>query len=316
MRRRLPPLNALRAFEAVARHLSMVRAAEELHVTPAAVSQQIKQLEHALGQPLFKRGKTLALSDPAKAAAPLLADAFDRLERAAAQLRIGGRDGPLVVSTPPAFAARWLVPRLEDFHTRHPEIELRLLATRRLVDFALEDVDAAIRFGTGDYPGLRAERLMPEAIIPVAAPDLAEGITSAADIATRPLLNDEWHTGSQVFPDWETWLTSLGVVLETPLRIQHFGESNLTIQAAVSGLGIALVWRSLVLDDLQAGRLVRLLDQSIATRMAYHLVMPPSRAALAKVAAFRQWLLEKGGIASQHGMVSTEQLPSSRGAGQ
>jgi LysR family glycine cleavage system transcriptional activator len=292
MSRQLPPLTALRAFEAVARHLSMVRAAEELHVTPAAVSQQIKQLEDLLGQPLFKRGKTLALSDAAEASLPLLSDAFDRLERAAALLRTGAGDGPLVVSTPPAFAARWLVPRLDDFQTRHPEIELRLLATRRLVDFALEDVDCAIRFGDGDYAGLSVEQLMPEAIIPVAAPALAAGIATAADLARCPLLNDEWHAASQVFPDWETWFASQGVAHKAPLRIRHFGESNLTIQAAVSGLGVALAWRSLVEDDLKAGRLVWLLDQTIATRMAYHLVMSPNRVALTKVAAFRAWLLE------------------------
>jgi LysR family glycine cleavage system transcriptional activator len=285
-------LTALRAFEAVARHLSMARAAEELHVTPAAISQQIKQLEDLLGQPLFKRGKVLALSDAAEAALPLLTDAFDRLERAAAQLRTGFGDGPLVVSTPPAFAARWLVPRLDDFQSRHPEIQLRLLATRRLVDFALEDVDCAIRFGAGDYPGLSVERLMPEAIIAVAAPSLAAGIASAADIARRPLLNDEWHADQQVFPDWETWFASQGVTPEAPLRIQHFGESNLTIQAAISGLGVALVWRSLVEADIKAGRLVQLLDQTIATRMAYNLVMPPNRIGLAKVIAFRTWLLE------------------------
>ena len=293
MSRRLPSLTALRAFEAVARHLSMARAAEELHVTPAAVSQQVKQIEDQLGRPLFKRGKMLALSDAAEAALPLLTDAFDRLERAAAQLRIGTNDGPLVVSTPPAFAARWLVPRLEDFQVRHPEIELRLLATRRRVDFALEDVDCAVRFGDGSYSDLDVERLMPEAIIPVATPALAAEITSVADIARKSLLDDEWHTGNMAFPDWDTWLASQGVIPDKPLHIKYFEESNLTIQAALSGLGVALVWRTLVEDDLKAGRLVWLLDQTIATRMAYHLVVPRNRATLPKVAAFRAWLLGK-----------------------
>jgi LysR family glycine cleavage system transcriptional activator len=295
MVRRLPPLNALRAFEATARHLSMVRAAEELHVTPGAVSQQVKQLEDLVGQPLFKRGKVLALSDAGLAALPLLSDAFDRLERAAAQLRTGSSEGPLVVSTPPTFAARWLVPRLEDFQNRHPEIELRLLATRRLVDFALEDVDLAIRFGTGDFPSLRVERLMPEAIVPVAAPSLAAGVLTLADIAQKPLLDDEQHSGNQIIPDWETWLACQGVKLETRLRILHFGESNLVIQAATAGLGVALVWRSLVEEDLKAGRLVQLLDHAMDTRMAYHLVMPSSRSGLSKVVAFRVWLLETAG---------------------
>jgi LysR family glycine cleavage system transcriptional activator len=273
----------------------MVRAAEELHVTPGAVSQQVKQLEDLVGQPLFKRGKALALSDAGRAALPLLSDAFDRLERAAAQLRSGANDGPLVVSTPPTFAARWLVPRLEDFQNRHPEIELRLLATRRLVDFALEDVDLAIRFGTGEFAGLHVERLMPEALVPVAAPALAEGIATVADIALRPLLDDEQHSGNQIIPDWETWLAYQGVTLKGPLRVLHFGESNLVIQAAAAGLGVALVWRSLVEEDLKAGRLVRLLDQAMDTRMAYHLVMPPNRIGLPKVAAFRAWLLETAG---------------------
>ena len=271
----------------------MVRAAEELHVTPAAVSQQIKLLEDILGQPLFRRGKKLALSDAALAALPLLSDAFDRLERAASELKGSAADGPLVVSTPPTFAARWLVPRLEEFGNLHPEIELRLLATRRLVDFSMEDVDAAIRFGAGDYPGLNAERLMPESIIPVAAPGVAEGIEHAQDIANRPLLDDEWHTDNRLFPDWETWFAFHEVVPQSPLRIRRFGESNLTIQAAISGLGIALVWHSLVKEDLKAGRLVRVAGKAMSTPMAYHLVMPPEKMGLRKVAAFRQWLLDE-----------------------
>lgn len=290
MSRRLPPLTALRAFEAVARHLSMARAADELHVTPAAVSQQIRLLETYLGVTLFRRGKALALSDAARAALPQLTDAFDRLERAAAQLRADSGAGPLVVSTPPAFAARWLVPRLDDFQTRHPEVELRLLATRRLVDFATEDVDLAIRFGAGDHPHLLVERLMPETIVPVAAPALAARIASPADLARCPLLNDDWHIEHQLFPDWETWLASLGVAAGAPLRIQTFGDANLTIQAAVAGLGVALAWHSLVAGDLARGSLVRLLDLSIASDLAYHLVMPPERARLAKVEAFRDWL--------------------------
>lgn len=295
MARKLPPLTALRAFEAVARHLSMARAAEELHVTPAAVSQQVKLLEDHLGTRLFQRGKSLTLSDAAAAVLPLLSDAFDRLERAVGPLRAGDGNGPLVVSTPPTFAARWLVPRLEDFQSRHPDIELRLLATRRLVDFALEDVDLAIRFGRGVYPGLASERMMAEHIVAVAAPVLAATIHGAEDLARCTLLNDEWHSSQQVFPDWETWLASLGVSAPGALRIQRFGDANLTLQAAVSGLGVALAWYNLVADDLKAGRLVALLDQTIASDLAYHLVMPAARAPSAKVAAFRTWLLAQAG---------------------
>lgn len=292
MSRRLPPLIALRTFEAVARHLSMARAAAELHVTPSAVSQQIRQLEAFLGHPLFKRGKTLALSDAAQAALPLLTDAFDRLEQAAGQLRAKPDVGPLVVSAPPMFAARWLVPRLDDFQASHPAISLRLLATRRLVDFALEDVDCAIRLGPGNYPGLRAERLIDQLIIPVAAPAMAQGVVTVADIAAKPLIIDEWHTAQQLFPDWPSWFAAQGVTITTPLRIQHIDDFNLTIEAAISGLGVALTWHSLVQGEIEAGRLVWLLGQRIATPMAYHLVMPESRSVRPQVTAFREWLLQ------------------------
>lgn len=291
MSRRLPSLTALRAFEAAARHLSFARAAAELHVTPAAVSQQIKLLEEYLGIPLFRRGKLLALSEAAGIALPQVIEAFDRLEKAVDRLRSGDAAGPLVVSTPPTFAARWLVPRLEDFHTRHPDIELRLLATRRLVDFTLEDVDVAVRFGAGPYPDLHAERLMPESIVPVASPSLAATINTPADLLCCTLLHDESHNWDAAFPDWETWLISLGVTIETPARIRHFGEVNLVIQGAVAGLGVALVWHSLVAEELRAGRLVQLFGRSLTTQQGFHLVAPPNRLNLPKVKAFRDWLL-------------------------
>lgn len=293
MPRQLPPLNALRAFEAAARHLSFVRAAEELHVTPAAISQQIKLLEDHLGVTLFLRGKKLSLSDTADAVLPLVSEAFDQIERAMLKLRPGSPGDTLVISAPPAFAARWLIPRLDDFQSHHPDIDLRLHATRRLVNFQVEDVDMAIRFGAGNYPGLIAERLMPEAIVPVAAPSLSASIRTADDLARCTLLEDEWHTGNGVFPDWATWLATLGVKNNTPLRTRHFGDASLAIQAAVSGLGATLTWYSLVVDHLKAGRLARLLDQIIPTELGYYLVMPQNRAVSNKVSAFREWLLEQ-----------------------
>lgn len=292
MSRRLPSLTALRAFEAAARQASFAKAAEELHVTPAAVSQQIKQLEDYLGVNLFRRGKALALSDAATAALPLVSEAFDQLERAVARLRVGQERGPLVVSAPPVFAARWLVPRLEDFQARHPDIELRLLATKRLVDFALEDVDLAIRFGPGPYPGLHTEHLMPETIVAVAAPTLAAAVAQPADLLACILLEDEWHTGAGVFPDWESWLAALGVTPDAPLRIRRFSDVSLAIHAALAGLGVTLAWRSLVADDLASGRLIHLFDHTVPTSMGFHLVTPANRLGLGKVAAFRDWLLE------------------------
>ncbi len=295
MARRLPSLNALRAFEAAARHLSFARAADELHVTPAAVSQLIKQLEIALDVVLFKRGKTLALSDAAKAAIPFLTEGFDRLEQAINHLRGGNAAGPLVVTTPPTFAARWLIPRLDDFHTRHPEVELRLLATRRLVDFAVEDVDLAVRFGSGNFAGLHAEKLMPEVIVPVAAPAVAAGIKAPGDLLSCTLLHDESHAWNPAFPSWEKWLASLGVNAERPLRIRYFEDANLVIQAAAAGLGVALVWHSLVVDELRAGRLACVLNESLATDHGYHLVIPPNRLHHDKVATFRFWILAQAG---------------------
>lgn len=293
MARRLPSLNALRAFESVARHLSFARAAEELHVTPAAVSQLVKQLEAHLGMSLFRRGKMLTLSASASAALPLITEAFDRLERAVEQIRTDNASGTLVVSAPPAFAARWLIPRLDDFQTRYPDIELRLLATRRMVDFALEDVDVAIRFGAGSYAGLFSERIMQETIVPVAAPALAASINTPTDLLQCTLLQDDAYELDPAFPDWDTWLAALNVTREMPLRIRHFGDVNLVIQAAASGLGAALAWRSLVADELRSGRLIPLLNTTLPTDRAYHLVTLNHRLTFHKVLVFRQWLQEQ-----------------------
>jgi LysR family glycine cleavage system transcriptional activator len=292
MARHLPPLNALRFFETVARHRSFVRAAEELHVTPAAVSQQIKLLEDYLGVTLFKRGKTLVMSESANDVLHLVSEAFDQLERAMLKIRSGSKNGPLIVSTPPAFAAHWLIPRMDDFHARHPEIEIHLLATRRAVDFSMEEVDVAIRFGSGDYAGLDVEPLMPEMIVAVAAPELAGSIRTPPDLARVNLIEDDWHIMRGAFPEWKALLASLGVV-ELPLHIRRYSDAELAIQAAISGLGVTLVWHSLATHDLEAGRLVRIPDLEITTDLAYHLVMPKNRSMLDKVTIFRAWLLEQ-----------------------
>ncbi|MGV8933650.1 MAG: transcriptional regulator GcvA [Gallionellaceae bacterium] len=301
MPRNLPPLNALRAFEAAARHLSFVRAAEELHVTPAAISQQVKLLEDHLGVSLFHRGKKLALSEASSAVLPFVTEAFDQIELAMLKVQTNILRDTLVISASPAFAARWLIPRLEDFQSRHPNIELRLLATKRLVNFQVEDVDVAIRFGEGDFENLVAERLMPEAIIAIAAPMLAATINSPGDLTSCNLLEDESKTSNGCFPDWETWISTLGVSVITPLRIRHFGDADLTIQSAVSGLGAALTWQSLVAGDLKAGRLVRLLDQIIPTTFSFYLVAPKNRTNLHKVNIFRAWLLEQ----SEHHQINS-----------
>ena len=292
MARHLPPLNALRFFEAAARHRSFVRAAEELHVTPAAVSQQIKLLEDYLGVSLFKRGRTLVLNESAHDALHLVSDAFDQLERAMLRVHSGSIAGPLNVSTPPVFAARWLIPRMDDFYARYPDVEIHLLATRRVVDFSMEEIDVAIRFGSGPHPGLSVESLMPEVIVPVAAPGLAATIKTPDDLVHANLIEDDWHIMRGAFPEWKALLATLGVV-DIPLSIRRFGDADLAIQAAINGLGITLTWQSLVLNDLKSGRLVRVLNHSLPTDLSYQLVMPKNKAVLGKVSAFRAWLFEQ-----------------------
>jgi LysR family glycine cleavage system transcriptional activator len=292
MARHLPPLNALRFFEAVARHRSFIRAAEELHVTPAAVSQQIKLLEDHLGVTLFKRGKTLVLNESASDALHHLSEAFDQIERTMLRVSSGSISGPLVISAPPAFSARWLIPRLGDFYTRYPDVEINLHASRRVVDFSMEEVDVAIRFGNAQQPGLSAETLMPEMIVPVAVPEIATKIKKPADLARANLIEDDWHITRSTIPDWKTWLAALGVA-ETPLHIRRFGDSELAIQAALNGLGITLIWHSLVMDDLAAGRLKQVVNLSIPTDFTFQLVMPRNKQMVSKVAAFRDWLFEQ-----------------------
>ena len=292
MARHLPPLNALRFFEAAARHRSFIRAAEELHVTPAAVSQQIKLLEDHLGVTLFKRGKTLMLNESAADALLHLSDAFDQIERSMLRVRAGSIAGPLVISAPPAFSARWLIPRLGNFYARYPDVEVNLHASRRVVDFSMEEVDVAIRFGNAQQPGLSAEPLMPEMIVPVAVPEVAAKIKKPSDLARTNLIEDDWHITRSTIPDWKTWLSSLGVA-ETPLHIRRFGDSDLAIQAALNGLGVALIWHTLVKDDLESGRLKQVLKLSIPTDFSFQLVMPKNKQMVRKVAAFRDWLFEQ-----------------------
>jgi LysR family transcriptional regulator, glycine cleavage system transcriptional activator len=285
-------LRALQALEAAVRHLSFARAADELHVTPAAISQQIKLLEDQIGQPLFDRNPTLRARASAQAVSRQLREAFELLEQASRQLRGSKTERAMVVSVSPTFASRWLIPRLERFSARHPEIELHLLATVRLVDFETEEVDLAVRYGSGRYRGLHSERLREETVVVVAHPRLAAGLTKPADMLDATLLHNSAIDWDATFPDWPTWLRSAGLVPRGPLRIRVFEEPNLVIEAALAGLGVALLWRTLVSEELASGRLVALFrEQPIAN--AYHFLCRPERLALPRVAAFRQWLFDE-----------------------
>lgn len=292
MSQRLLPLRGLQAFEAVARLRSFARAAAELHVTPGAISQQIKALEEQIGAPVFERGRELALTPAAQAVIRTLRSSMEGLHLVSRQLRRQSAERPLVISTTPAFASRWLIPRLERFNQRHPGIELRLLATARVIDFAGEDVDIALRYGGGRYPGLHVERLRGESVIAVAHPRLAARLRRPADLPQATLLHNSGLNWDSSFPDWPTWLRAAGVTTLEALRLREFGEANLLIDAALAGLGVALVWKTLVADELAAGRLVSLFAEHPIDG-AYHFVCKHEDVAQPAVQAFRGWLMEE-----------------------
>lgn len=297
MQRNLPPLNALRAFEAAARHLSITRAAEELHVTPAAVSHQVKGLEAYLGLALFKRAnRSLRLTDAGQACLPGLREGFERLAAAMDAVRAGDESGPLTVSVPPSFGAKWLVARLDRFRQANPGYDVRLDASMRLVDLAREGVDIAVRYGAGRYPGMRVDRLMDEVAVPVCSPRLLEGaapLRVPADLCRHTLLHHTAPYQDDGYPDWRMWLQAAGVDGCDLSRGPTFSMASLAVQAAIDGQGVALVGDVLVADDIAAGRLVRPFALSFPVSFAYYVVCPLASAERPRVVAFREWLLEE-----------------------
>ncbi|HEX7760613.1 MAG TPA: transcriptional regulator GcvA [Caulobacteraceae bacterium] len=292
-RRRLPPLNALRAFEAAARHLNFSRAADELSVTPGAVSQQIQNLEDYVGASLFKRTpKGLLLTDAAQTALPALREAFDRLAEAASLLTAAVDGRRLTLTAAPSFAAKWLVPRLGRFEEAHPLVDVWLSADMELVDFAAGEVDLAIRYGSGRYPGLETVRLMNETVIPVASPDLiaANPLNDPSDLSHHILLHDGSPDADDSCPDWSMWLAARSVKGVDGNRGPRFNQSSLVIEAAVGGRGVALAKRTLAQDDLDAGRLVAPLQIATAVDFAYHVVHPKAKGRLPQVKAFVSWI--------------------------
>lgn len=292
--RRTPPLNALRAFEAAARHLSFTKAAEELNVTPGAISQQVKALEDFVGAPVFRRHKrTLLLTDEAQASLPLLRDAFDMLSEAAAGLAANSRIGRLAVSVAPSFAAKWLVPRIDDFHQAHPDIEVWISADMDVVDFAKDDVDLAIRYGGGAYGDLVVERLLREKVVPVCSPSLLIGdapLKRLEDLSNHTLLHDGSPDNDESCPTWSMWLKAAGVEGVDAARGPRFNQSSLVIEAAVAGKGVALAKSQLALADLEAARLAIPFDMSVPIDFAYYVVYPPAKARDASVQIFTDWL--------------------------
>ncbi|QOK97868.1 transcriptional regulator GcvA [Ralstonia pseudosolanacearum] len=285
---RLPPLGALRVFEAAARYESFSRAAIELFVTHGAVSHQMRTLEEDLGVPLFeRRGKRVTLTHAGRAYADRVRDALDQIAQATHQLRAGNRDNRLTISTMPSFAARWLTPHIGTFIERHPELEVELFSSPVLVDFAREEVDVALRMGSGNYPGLYVETLLDDVFFPICSPTFNGGRLprTPAEMASMTLLRSE---GEQ----WKPWFDAAGVEgFPEPRAGLMFQDSSLLLQAAAGGQGIALIRPTLAFNDLMAGRVVRLFDVTIPCPWNYYFVCPHSALQTSKMQAFRAWLL-------------------------
>jgi LysR family glycine cleavage system transcriptional activator len=289
MPRRLPPLNALKAFEAAARHESFTRAAEELCVTQGAVSHQVKALEAELGLKLFnRRRQKLVITESGRSYLAIVRDALDRIADGTEQLLRRQNSGVLTVSTSPNFAAKWLVHRLSRFAQAHPAIDLRVSASLHHVDFAREDVDVAIRHGNGSEPGLHVLRLCVEELFPVCSPKLLKGkgaLRTPADLRHAVLL----HVNDR--QDWRRWLDAAHVDGIDLARGPLLNQASMAIDAAVDAQGVALARTALAAWDLIGVRLVRPFSLALQVPYAYWIVCPKTAAKLPKIVAFTEWLL-------------------------
>jgi LysR family glycine cleavage system transcriptional activator len=296
MFRQLPPLTALKAFEAAARHLSVSLAAEELRVTPAAVSHQIRQLEDHLGLTLFRRvGRNLVLTDAGQAGLPWIKEGFDKLAFAIDAIDALGETGLLTVGVTPSFAVKWLLPRLHLFQDQHPEIDVHVSASMHLSDFITDGVDIAIRYGAGLYPELTSDKLLTESVTPVCSPKLLEGSTfkSPGDLATHTLLHDDSPDNDASCPNWEMWFRAAKIDGVDANRGLRFNQASLVLEAAILGRGIALAKETLAAADIAEGRLIRPIESRVPVDFAYYLVAPKSKLNLPKVSFFRDWILEE-----------------------
>jgi LysR family glycine cleavage system transcriptional activator len=291
MTARLPSLNGLRAFEAAARHLSFTQAAAELNVTQTAISHQIRRLEEELGIRLFVRqNRALSLTPQARDYLPGVRAAFNDLRLATDRL-LRKDEHVLTVSTLASLAAKWLLPRLSAFQETHPGIDVRITTSTALVDFKSGDVDAAIRYGRGDWPGLHADWLMADQLFPVCSPALLTGkrpLRCPEDLRDHVLL----HTSNANSDDWRLWLTAAGL----PANISRqpgltFDLILMTVQAALDGIGVAMGRTSYVEADIAKGRLVVPFKITLPANAGFYLVCPEATADTPKLAAFRQWLI-------------------------
>src|SRR6516162_5928250 len=290
MARRLPPLNALKAFEAVARSNSVTRAAEELSVTQGAVSQQVKALEATLGVKLFNRERQrLVITEAGRDYQTVVRNAFDQIAVGTERLMQRQNAGVLTVSTSLDFAAKWLVHRLARFAAAHPGIDLRVSGTMHTVDFAHEDIDVSVRHGDGNWPGLDATRLCAEQIFAICSPKLLAGrnrLQRPADVLKWPLVRLEDQSKA-----WKRWFALAGVVAPEQLPGPVLNRASMLIDAAIDGQGIALARTTLAAWDLTSGRIVRPFDLSWRPAGTYWIISPKATAKSPKIATFREWLL-------------------------
>jgi LysR family glycine cleavage system transcriptional activator len=295
-------LNALRAFEASARHQSFSAAAAELHVTPAAVGQLVRTLEEWLGVPLFHRASSgrirLIPTEAAERALPDIRAGFDRLVLGVERLKEGATSGVLTVTVSPAFAAKWLLPRVDRFQAAWPDMDVRLETSLKPVDFVAQGIDIGVRYGTGSWPGLTAEKLMDEEVYPVCSPALLRqrDVERPADLARQVLIHDLSMEGHAGFPAWDAWLRSANVMDAATTRGMKINNSAAVLQAAAEGQGIALARSVMAREDLASGRLVRLFPEiSFASPLAYFIVYRSECSNLPRLVAFREWLLDEAG---------------------
>lgn len=297
MPRRLPPLTSLRAFEAAGRNLSFTRAAEELTVTQAAISHQVKALEEHLETDLFVRlPRQLELTKAGKILLPVVSDAFDRIAKSVAKLESTVASNALTVRLAPSFAAKWLSPRLDNFRRQHTRIDLSLTLANEPVDFRRQAIDIAVTYGKGDWRGVVAERLLSIDFFPVCAPDFIRSeqpLESPNDLARYTLLHDTDHNS------WSDWLQLAGATEVPANRGTVVDDTNVLIQAAMDGLGIALGSTLFVADHLAAGRLIRPFDTTLQSDYAYYVVTTKQHLKRPEVADFKGWLLAQSAEATQ-----------------
>ncbi len=291
------PLNALRSFEAAARLGSFRAAAEELGVTPSAVSLQIRRLEQILGRPLFVRGhRSISLSETGEQLAPGLSELFSRLDQLLS-LKIGPENRLLRVSAMPSFASQWLAPRLGDFSSRYGEFQVRVAGEDRLETFDRDEVDFGIRYGPGDYAHLRSEMIASAEATPVCSPEFAEkhasALTTPEGLLSLPLLEDEVARIAPGLPTWQSWFQAAGLRAAALHRGPRFESLHLALMAAICGQGVALGLTPLIDDDVVAGRLVRPFDVQVRSSFSFWLIYRPERARERKIASFRAWILEE-----------------------